>query len=99
MFTFVTDRNGKMQLEGLVQSGFDPLSRTCRFILTEEAYHMIVGETRVGRIVQRTCDAMNTAGITDPCDVGKVRDLGVIDPPTFQKKLNFHYSLSVDLFG
>src|SRR5215469_16971665 len=42
MFTFFTDRDGKMQLESLAQSGFDPLSRTCRFMLTEEAHHMFV---------------------------------------------------------
>ncbi len=45
MFTYFTDRDGKMQLESLAQSGFDPLSRTCRFMLTEEAHHMFVGET------------------------------------------------------
>src|SRR5580704_9382104 len=55
MFTFFTDRDGKMQLESLAQSGFDPLSRTCRFMLTEEAHHMFVGETGVGRTIQRTC--------------------------------------------
>ena len=58
MFTFFTDRDGKMQLESLAQSGFDPLSRTCRFMLTEEAHHMFVGETGVGRTLQRTCEAM-----------------------------------------
>ncbi len=47
MFTTFTDRDGKMQLEALAQSGFDPLSRTCRFMLTEEAHHMFVGETGV----------------------------------------------------
>jgi len=99
MFTYFTDRDGKMQLESLAQSGFDPLSRTCRFMLTEEAHHMFVGETGVGRTIQATVDAMNKAGITDPYDVGKVRDLGVIDLPTIQKKLNLHYSLSLDLFG
>ena len=55
MFTFFTDRDGKMQLESLAQSGFDPLSRTCRFMLTEEAHHMFVGETGVGRAIERTC--------------------------------------------
>jgi benzoyl-CoA 2,3-dioxygenase component B len=99
MFTYFTDRDGKMQLESLAQSGFDPLSRTCRFMLTEEAHHMFVGETGVGRIVQRTCEAMNEAGIDDPYDIDKVRALGVIDLPTIQKKLNLHYSLSLDLFG
>jgi benzoyl-CoA 2,3-dioxygenase component B len=98
MFTFFTDRDGKMQLESLAQSGFDPLSRTCRFMLTEEAHHMFVGETGVGRAIQRTCEAMQAAG-TDPSDIQSVRKLGVVDLPTMQKKLNIHYSLSLDLFG
>ncbi|MCP5075562.1 MAG: benzoyl-CoA 2,3-epoxidase subunit BoxB [Rhodobacteraceae bacterium] len=99
MFTYFTDRDGKMQLESLAQSGFDPLSRSCRFMLTEEAHHMFVGETGVGRTIARTCEAMNDAGITDPYDIEKIRDLGVIDLPTIQKKLNLHYTLSLDLFG
>jgi benzoyl-CoA 2,3-dioxygenase component B len=99
MFTFFTDRDGKMQLESLAQSGFDPLSRTCRFMLTEEAHHMFVGETGIGRTVQRTCEAMAAAGVDDAGDIARVRGLGVIDLPTIQKKLNLHYSLSLDLFG
>jgi benzoyl-CoA 2,3-epoxidase subunit B len=88
-----------MQLESLAQSGFDPLSRTCRFMLTEEAHHMFVGETGVGRVLQRTCEAMKAAGIEDPNAIEQVRALGVIDLPTMQKKMNLHYSLSLDLFG
>jgi benzoyl-CoA 2,3-dioxygenase component B len=99
MFTFFTDRDGKMQLESLAQSGFDPLSRTCRFMLTEEAHHMFVGETGIRRVVQRTCEAMKEAGISDAGEVEKIRALGVIDLPTIQRKLNLHYSLSLDLFG
>ena len=99
MFTYFTDRDGKMQLEALAQSGFDPLSRTCRFMLTEEAHHMFVGETGVSRIVQATVEAMSEARVSDPYDVDKVRNLNVIDLPTIQKKLNLHYSLSLDLFG
>ncbi|MBV9347456.1 MAG: benzoyl-CoA 2,3-epoxidase subunit BoxB, partial [Pseudolabrys sp.] len=99
MFTYFTDRDGKMQLEAQAQSGFDPLSRTCRFMLTEEAHHMFVGETGVTRVVQKTCEAMKEAGIDDPNDVEKVRKLGVIDLPTVQRKLNLHCSLSLDLFG
>ncbi len=99
MFTYFTDRDGKMQLESLAQSGFDPLSRTCRFMLTEEAHHMFVGETGVGRVIQATLDAMNKAGISDPNEIDNIRDLGVIDLPTIQKKLNLHYTLSLDLFG
>ncbi len=99
MFTYFTDRDGKMQLEALAQSGFDPLSRTCRFMLTEEAHHMFVGETGVGRTIQRTCEAIKEAGIDDANDLEAARKLGVVDLPTIQKKLNLHYSLSLDLFG
>jgi benzoyl-CoA 2,3-dioxygenase component B len=99
MFTYFTDRDGKMQLEALAQSGFDPLSRTTRFMLTEEAHHMFVGETGVGRIVERTCQAMKEAGIEDAYDIEAVRKLGVIDLPTIQKKANLHFSLTLDLFG
>jgi benzoyl-CoA 2,3-dioxygenase component B len=42
---------------------------------------------------------MKEAGIEDPFDIAAVRALGVIDLPTIQKKLNLHYSLSLDLFG
>ena len=68
MFTYFTDRDGKMQLESLAQSGFDPLSRTCRFMLTEEAHHMFVGETGVGRTIQATVDAMTAPELTVPND-------------------------------
>jgi benzoyl-CoA 2,3-dioxygenase component B len=93
MFTFFTDRDGKYQLASLAESGFDPLSRTCRFMLTEEAHHMFVGETGVARVVQRTCELMREHRTDD------VRRLGAIDLPTVQKYLNFHYSVSLDLFG
>ncbi|MEA2977312.1 MAG: benzoyl-CoA 2,3-epoxidase subunit [Alphaproteobacteria bacterium] len=99
MFTFFTDRDGKMQLEALAQSGFDPLSRTTRFMLTEEAHHMFVGETGIARVIERTCAAMKEAGITDPYAKEAIRKLGVIDLPTMQKKANLHFSLSLDLFG
>jgi len=99
MFTFFTDRDGKMQLHALAQSGFDPLSRTCRFMLLEEAHHMFIGQSGVGRIIERTCAAMRAAGIDDPDDIERVRALGVIDLPTMQKKANLHFSLTLDLFG
>ncbi len=99
MFTYFTDRDGKMQLEALAQSGFDPLSRTCRFMLTEEAHHMFVGDSGVQRVVERTVQAMRDAGVTDPEDRAAVRRLGVIDLPTIQKKMNLHFSLTLDLFG
>ena len=96
MFTFFTDRDGKFQLSTLAESGFDPLARTCRFMLTEEAHHMFVGESGVGRIVQRTAEVMARHKIEN---ADQVRDLGVIDLPTIQRYLNFHYSVTLDLFG
>jgi benzoyl-CoA 2,3-dioxygenase component B len=99
MFTFFTDRDGKMQLHALAQSGFDPLSRTCRFMLTEEAHHMFIGQSGVGRVLEATCAAMIKAGIDDPYDIERVRPLGVIDLPTIQKRANMHFSLTLDLFG
>jgi len=96
MFTFFTDRDGKFQLSSLAESGFDPLARTCRFMLTEEAHHMFVGETGVGRIVKRTADVMAEHKVDDP---DHVRALGVIDLQTIQRYLNFHYSVTLDLFG
>src|ERR1700753_3664209 len=99
MFTFFTDRDGKMQLAALAQSGVDPLSRTWRLMVTREAHHMFVGESGVQRIVQRTCQAMREAGIDDPTDIERVRALGVIDLPTLQRKANLHFSLTLDLFG
>ena len=86
MFTFFTDRDGKMQLAALAESGFDPLSRTCRFMLTEEAHHMFVGETGVQRTIEATCAAMVKAGVKDPGDVEAVRKLGVVDLPLLQRK-------------
>jgi len=99
MFTFFTDRDGKMQLESLAQSGFDPLARTTRFMLTEEAHHMFIGQTGIARIVESTCLAMRKNDLHDPYDVERIRPLGVIDLPTVQRKLNFHFSVSLDLFG
>ena len=96
MFTYFTDRDGKYQLCSLAESGFDPLARTCRFMLTEEAHHMFVGESGVGRIIQRTCEAMVQHKVDDPA---KIRAMGLIDLPTIQRYLNFHFSVTMDLFG
>src|SRR5260221_3944081 len=65
-FTYFTDRDGKYQLKSLAESGFDPLSRTCRFMLTEEAHHMFVGETGLGRVVKRTLEVMKEISTDDP---------------------------------
>ncbi|MEP6874981.1 MAG: benzoyl-CoA 2,3-epoxidase subunit BoxB, partial [Burkholderiales bacterium] len=96
MFTYFTDRDGKFQLNALAESGFDPLARTTKFMLTEEAHHMFVGESGVSRVIQRTCAVMKETGIEDPAEL---RKLGVIDLPTLQRYLNFHYSVTIDLFG
>ncbi|MBL8609856.1 MAG: benzoyl-CoA 2,3-epoxidase subunit BoxB [Myxococcales bacterium] len=96
MFTFFTDRDGKYQLLALAESAFDPLSRTTRFMLTEEAHHMFVGETGVLRVVDRTSKLMAENKKDHPDDV---RKLGLVDLPTIQKYLNLWYSLSLDLFG
>ncbi len=96
MFTYFTDRDGKFQLCALAESGFDPLARTTRFMLTEEAHHMFVGESGVARVLQRTAEVMNALKTDDP---KAVREAGAIDLPTIQRYLNFHYSVTIDLFG
>ena len=95
-FTYFTDRDGKYQLKMLAESGFDPLSRTCRFMLTEEAHHMFVGETGVGRVIRRACEVMNELKTDDP---KAVREAGAIDLQTVQRYINFWFSSSLDLFG
>jgi benzoyl-CoA 2,3-dioxygenase component B len=93
MFTYFTDRDGKYQLGTLKESAFDPLSRTCEFMLKEEAHHMFVGTTGVDRVVERT------AALMAAHDTDDVAALGAIPLPVIQKYLNFHYSVSLDLFG
>ena len=93
MFTYFTDRDGKFQLASLRESAFDPLSRTCDFMLKEEAHHMFVGATGVGRVVERTVELMKQH------DTDDVRPHGGIDVATLQRYLNFHYAVSLDLFG
>jgi benzoyl-CoA 2,3-epoxidase subunit B len=93
MFTYFTDRDGKYQLGSLAESGFDPLSRSCQFMLTEEAHHMFVGESGVNRVIRRACELM-TEHDTD--DIAKY---GGISLDLIQKHVNFHFSVSVDLFG
>src|ERR1700674_5724369 len=93
MFTYFTDRDGKYQLGTLKESAFDPLSRTCEFMLKEEAHHMMVGTTGIDRVVERTAQVMVEN------DTDDVAALGAIPLPVIQKYLNFHYSVSLDLFG
>lgn len=93
MFTYFTDRDGKYQLGTLKESAFDPLSRTCEFMLKEEAHHMFVGTTGIDRVVARTVQVMVEN------DTDDVVAYGAIPLNVIQKYLNFHYSVSLDLFG
>jgi benzoyl-CoA 2,3-dioxygenase component B len=93
MFTYFTDRDGKFQLASLAESAFDPLARSCQFMLREEAHHMFVGASGVGRVVQRTVELMREH------DTAEVGPHGGIDVATLQRYLNLHFSLSLDLFG
>jgi benzoyl-CoA 2,3-epoxidase subunit B len=93
MFTYFTDRDGKYQLGTLKESAFDPLSRTCEFMLKEEAHHMMVGTTGIDRVVERTAQVMVEN------DTDDVTGYGAIPLSMIQKYLNFHYSVSLDLFG
>ncbi|MCO4744842.1 MAG: benzoyl-CoA 2,3-epoxidase subunit BoxB [Proteobacteria bacterium] len=92
-FTMFTDRDGKFQLASLAESAFDPLSRTCRFMLTEEAHHLFVGDTGLDRIIRRA------AQLTRKDPNGDARALGGIDLPTIQKWINYWFSYCLDLFG
>ena len=96
MFTYFTDRDGKYQLGTLKESAFDPLSRTCEFMLKEEAHHMFVGTTGVDRVVERTAQLMADH---DTDDAAEIAARGAIPLAVIQRYLNFHYSVSLDLFG
>jgi benzoyl-CoA 2,3-dioxygenase component B len=96
MFTFFTDRDGKYQLMSLAESAFDPLARTCQFMLTEEAHHMFIGHTGLARVTKRTIEVMRELRTEDP---ETIRAAGAIDLPTIQRYVNFWFSSAVDLFG
>jgi benzoyl-CoA 2,3-epoxidase subunit B len=95
-FTYFTDRDGKYQLKSLAESAFDPLARTCRFMLTEEAHHMFVGETGLSRVIRRTLELIKELGTDDPAAIQRA---GGIDFPLLQRYLNFWFTSSLDLFG
>ena len=54
---------------------------------------MFVGASGVARVVQRTVELMKEH------DTADVNQFGGIDVATLQRYLNFHYSVSLDLFG
>jgi len=93
MFTYFTDRDGKYQLGALRESAFDPLARSCDFMLKEEAHHMFVGASGVGRVIERAVQLMAEH------DTDDIRPHGGIDLATIQRYINFHYAVSLDLFG
>jgi benzoyl-CoA 2,3-epoxidase subunit B len=93
-FSMFTDRDGKSQLLSLAESALDPLSRTTRFMLTEESHHLFVGDTGLGRIIERSCELMKKSGFSED-----VRRVGGIDLPTIQRHVNFWFSQSLDLHG
>jgi len=93
-FTMFTDRDGKSQLLSLSESSLDPLSRTTRFMLTEESHHMFVGDTGLARIIERTCQLMKESGFSED-----VRRVGGIDLAMIQRHINFWFSQSLDLHG
>ena len=92
-FTMFADRDGKFQLASLAESGFDPLARTCRFMLTEEAHHMFVGDTGLERVLRRS------AQLTKLDPNGDARAQGGIDLGTIQRYIHFWFSYCLDLFG
>jgi benzoyl-CoA 2,3-dioxygenase component B len=92
-FTTFTDRDGKYQLGALAESAFDPLSRTCRFMLTEEAHHLFVGQTGVERVLRRAVQLAKA----DPTRT--VREQGGVPLEIVQRFVNFWFSYSLDLFG
>src|SRR3984957_12562734 len=94
MFTYFTDRDGKYQLGTLKESGFDPLSRTCEFMLREAAHHMFVGTTGVQRTVRRTAQLLAGHGAG-----ANLWRHGAIPLEVIQKYLNFQFAVSLDLFG
>ena len=92
-FTMFTDRDGKYQLAALRESAFDPLARSCDFMLTEEAFHLFVGETGLERIIKRSAELERL----DPN--GDIRNQGGIDFETIQRAINYWFTYCLDLFG
>ncbi|MFQ5512684.1 MAG: benzoyl-CoA 2,3-epoxidase subunit BoxB [Candidatus Krumholzibacteriia bacterium] len=92
-FTMFTDRDGKYQLGALAESAFTPMARTTQFMLTEEAHHLFVGETGVGRVVRRTAQLMKESSNED------VTEFDAIPLDIIQKYINHWFSVSLDLFG
>ena len=94
MFTYFTDRDGKYQLGTLKESAFDPLSPHLRVHAQgggaphDRRHH----RRRPGGGAHRRADARARHRRRRP-------RYGGIPLDVIQKYLNFHYSVSLDLFG
>jgi len=62
-------------------------------MLKEESHHMFVGTTGIDRIVERTVQLMIEH------DTDEIAPFGGVPFDVIQKYVNFHYSVSLDLFG
>lgn len=89
----LADRDGKYQLLSMSESAFDPLARTCKFMLFEEAHHMFVGDDGLRRVIQRTAELMRAF------DTDDVVPHGGINLSTIQRYLNYWAPPVIDLFG
>lgn len=89
----LADRDGKYQLLSMSESAFDPLARTCKFMLFEEAHHMFVGDDGLRRVIQRTGELMLEH------DTDDVAPTGGINLSTIQRYLNYWAPPIIDLFG
>ena len=89
----LADRDGKYQLLSMSESAFDPLARTCKFMLFEEAHHMFVGDDGLRRVIQRTAELMLAH------DTDDVAPHGGINLATIQRYLNYWAPPIIDLFG
>jgi benzoyl-CoA 2,3-dioxygenase component B len=89
----LADRDGKYQLLAVSESVFEPLARTAKYMLTEEAHHMFVGDDGLKRVVRRTAELMLEH------DTDDVAPHGGINLATIQRYLNYWAPQTIDLFG
>jgi benzoyl-CoA 2,3-dioxygenase component B len=89
----LADRDGKYQLLSMSESAFDPLARTAKFMLFEEAHHMFVGDDGLRRVIQRSAELMLEH------DTDDIAPHGGINLATIQRYLNYWAPPVIDLFG
>jgi len=93
LWCFLADRDGKYQLSAVRRSAFDPLARTCEFMLMEEPFHLSIGTHGLERIIRRTMQLMQLHDTED------IFPFGGIPCYVIQKYLNFWAPKVFDLFG